>query len=379
MVTLLKGLECYCPQYRGKNDILIIQDKIGRIQPDTEWDRNPLIDSVLDCSGLVAFPGLIDQHVHIIGGGGEQGFASRVGEIDIHDILRAGVTTLVGLLGTDDQTRSLETLFAKAKGLEQQGITAYLYTGSYSVPAVTFTQNVENDLILIDRVIGTGETAISDHRSSQPDLRALLALARATHLGGLLGGKAGVVHFHVGDGKRGLAPLLELVEESDLPMEMFVPSHVNRNPMLFEQAEAYWKDGGNIDLTAGETAGLPVPAAMRRLANSGLGLERVTVSSDANGSIPQGGVGAIQALYDDVIDCITEEKISPESVLRTVTENVARVLKLYPAKGTLREGSDADMILTDKNYQINKLFCMGKLMMDRGCVLENAVSPGTSE
>ncbi len=374
MITLLKNLECYCPDYLGKSDILIIQDKIGGISSAGAWDDNPLIDNVLECDGLLAFPGLIDQHVHIIGGGGEEGFSSRVSEIDIRSVLQSGVSTLVGLLGTDNRTKSLTALFAKAKSLELQGITTYLYTGSYSVPVVTYTQSILNDLIFIDKVIGTGEIAISDHRSSHPDLQALQTLAHETHVGGLLGGKAGVVHFHLGDGNGGLSPLLQLVEQSEFPLEMFVPSHVNRNPALFEQALTYRKNGGNIDLTAGEHAGIPVPIAIARLLTQTEKLERVTVSSDANGSIPGGGVGEIGCLFCDIRDCIVSQGISPETAVRPITENVARLLKLYPAKGVLRQGSDADILITDKNYQVNKLFCMGKLMVEHGTVLETATS-----
>ncbi len=371
MFTLLKNLECYSPKYIGKKNILIAGGKIYKIQPAGKQEANPFIDRTVECDGLLAFPGLIDQHVHIIGGGGEQGFASHVGEIDIHDILAAGVTTLVGLLGTDGCTKSLESLFVKAKILESQGITTFIYSGSYSVPIVTLTQSIVRDLILIDKVIGAGEIAISDHRSSNADSAALLTLASDTHLGGLLGGKAGVVHIHLGDGKAGLTPLLKILEQSDLPVELFVPTHVNRNPVLFEQAVEYCKNGGNIDLTAGETVGIPVPDAVCRLMNGNPGLSGVTVSSDANGSIPSGGTGTIQCLYDDIRDCIVTEKINPETVIRLVTENVAKVLKLYPQKGTLREGSDADLLITDKNYKVSKLFCLGKLMIDEGCVVEN--------
>lgn len=332
-----------------------------------------MVDQSFDCGGLVAYPGLIDQHVHIIGGGGEQGFDSRVGEIQFEDILSAGITTLVGLLGTDDCTKSLEALLAKAKSLEHQGITTFLYTGSYSIPVVTFTQSIKRDLVLIDKVIGTGEIAISDHRSSQPDVGALQEVAHETHIGGLIGGKAGVVHFHVGDGKLGLTPLLQLVKESDYPIEEFVPTHVNRNPSLFAQAEEYWKNGGNIDLTAGESAGFTVPDGLRKLLDSGLDLERVTVSSDSNGSIPGGGVSKIQSLFNDIKNCIVSEKINPETAIRPVTENVAKVLKIYPQKGTLQEGSDADILITDHNFTINKLFCRGRLMVDHGRILKNVV------
>ena len=203
MFTLLKSLECYCPQYSGKNDILLACGKIHKIQSKSTWEHAALIDQTIDCDGLIAFPGLIDQHVHIIGGGGEQGFSSRVGEIDIREILKAGVTTLVGLLGTDACTRSMESLFAKAKSLEFQGITTYIYSGSYSIPIVTFTESIVKDLVLIDKVIGTGEVAISDHRSSHADSIMLLKLASDTHLAACSAAKRASFTFMLGTAKPG--------------------------------------------------------------------------------------------------------------------------------------------------------------------------------
>lgn len=367
MLTLLKGLECFCPQYSGKNDILIINNKIEKICEPGRLEGNPLLDEEWDCGGFMAFPGIIDQHVHIIGGGGEQGPASRIGEIDVQDVFSAGVTTLVGLLGADCCTKNLESLYAKAKSLENQGLTTYIYSGSYSLPAVTLTQNIMRDLCFIDKVIGTGEIAISDHRSSHADTEELLKIASDTHLGGMLGGKAGVVHLHVGDGRKGLEPLLELEEKSELPKDQFVPTHVNRNPDLFRQAQEYCRNGGNIDLTAGEKAGIPVPDAVEQLVNSGMDLSRVTVSSDANGSIPSGGVSRIASLYADIRRTIIEKGIEPSAAFRLVTENVAKILKIYPNKGTLREGGDADILITDRDCQIQKLFSMGKIVLDHGC------------
>lgn len=361
MLTLLKNAETYTPYYAGKKDILIAGEKIYKILPPSGIADYSLIENVTDCEGLFAFPGLVDQHVHILGGGGEQGFPSRVGELSVDEVKAAGVTTLVGLLGADGCTRSLECLYAKAKSLESEGVTTFIYSGSYALPPVTFTGNMTKDLVLIDKVIGAGEIAISDHRSSQPQLPDLLKLSSDTHLGGLLGGKAGVVHFHVGDGKGGLAPLRELAENSDLPLSMFVPTHQNRNPDLFSRSLRFCASGGNIDLTAGETAGIPVPQAVTRMLREGIDMQHVSVSSDANGSIPGGGVTKMQSLYDDLRACIVDCKIAPEKVFPLFCENPAKVLKLYPKKGCLKEGSDADILLTDKNYNIKMLFAMGKL------------------
>lgn len=365
MLTLLKNIDCYDPEHIGKKDILIASEKIEALALPGSLGGNPLIGTQIDCSGLLAFPGIVDQHVHIIGGGGEQGLASRAPEIGADEIRNAGVTTVVGLLGADGTTRHLETLYAKAGELQAKYVTCYLYSGSYAVPPVTFTGNITRDLVFIDKVIGAGEIALSDHRSSYPDLQELLRLASAVHLGGMLGGKAGVVHFHIGDGKGGLSPICRMLEQSDLPKEQLVPTHTNRNPSLFREAEDYCRAGGNIDLTAGETAGVSVPDAVQSLLLEGIGLSRVTVSSDAGGSIPGGGVAKIQVLYDDLLTCI-RNGISPTDAFALATRNVAKLLKLFPQKGTIQTGSDADIIVADADFHIRMLLSRGKLVLQNG-------------
>ncbi len=362
MLTLLKNIECFCPRHCGKKDILIASDKICKITPPDELYEPKLIENIVSCKNLLGFPGLIDQHAHITGGGGEEGFQSRASEADARDILAAGVTTVVGLLGADGLTRSLENLYAKAKELEARGITTYIYSGSYTVPIVTFTGSIARDLVLIDKVIGAGEIAISDHRSSCPDLNEMLRLASEAHLGGLLSGKAGILHLHVGDGRAGLGLLRRMVRESDLSTDQFMPTHLNRNPSLFHEGLDYCRSGGNIDLTAGETAGVPVPEAILQILAEGVDLKSVTISSDSYGSIPSGGIAKIRVLYDDLRSCILDRHLSPETVFPLATENVSRRLRLYPAKGVLREGSDADILITDRQYNIQMLFCRGKLL-----------------
>lgn len=366
MLTLLRAPECYCPQYAGKKDILLAGGKIYKILPPGSIADSPLIEKTVYCDGMLAFPGLVDQHVHIAGGGGEKGFASRVPEIALEDIIMAGVTTVVGLLGADSRTRSMENLLAKARSLETGGITTWIYSGSYSVPVVTLTGSIQGDLVLIDKVIGTGEIAISDHRSSQPSMDELQKLSSDTHLGGLIGGKAGVVHIHVGDGKAGLGPLIEMISHSDLPPEQFIPTHLNRSMALFHQAMEYCRNGGRIDLTAGETNGLPVPYAIKKLMENGVDLSKVTVSSDANGSMPEGGVTRMASLYDDIRQCIEDFFVPAADAFALVTENAAKNLKIFPRKGSLGEGGDADILITDKNLHIKKLICMGKLLVDGG-------------
>lgn len=377
MFKLLKDAECYSPEYQGRKDILLAFDKIVEISSVITADKLYQVD-IIECKDKIACPGFIDQHVHISGGGGEEGPKSIIGPINVNELLSSGVTTAVGLLGADSVSKSMEGLLMKARSLESEGMTTFIYSGHYGIPTSTITGRIMTDVALIEKVIGAGEIAISDYRSSNPTQHELMNLAYEVLTGGLLGNKAGVMHLHVGNGKEGLGPLLELVEESDYPVSMFVPTHLNRNRALFRQAVQYRANGGNIDLTAGEKAeaGISVPDCLKQLLESGTGLDRVTVSSDGNGS----GAGAsgketgrVMALFDDFKTAVQGHKLPLAEVLRTVTSNVAGVLKLYPYKGRLAAGSDADIMLLDKqSLSLDMLFAKGRLIIDKGTLLPGA-------
>lgn len=68
----------------------------------------------------------------------------------------------------------------------------------------------------------------------------------------MLGGKCGLVHVHTGAGPRGLQPLRDALAVSDLPISAFLPTHVECKPRLVEEGAAWLRDGGSVDLTAGE-------------------------------------------------------------------------------------------------------------------------------
>lgn len=376
-MILLKGGKCHDPCFIGVKDILTAFDRILLIE--NSIPSNLIKETtVLDCTGMTVCPGFIDQHVHFTGGGGENGPASRIPEIMLGDILAAGVTTAVGVLGADSVTRSMETLLAKAEALESEGISTYIYTGSYSIPTATLMGKPIKDIALIKKVIGVGEVAIADSRSPYPDISLLKELAYEALVGGMLGGKAGVMHIHVGDGKDGLGPLFKLLDETDFPVHMFVPTHLNRNRKLFNQALEYGRKGGNIDLTAGESSenGVAIPDAFIELLNAGVNIERITFSSDGNGSCPYSGnnggdgVGKIRWLLDDIKKCVYEKNIPFEQTLKVVTSNVAKILKLFPGKGTLQEGSFADILVLDSDLNVRHLVSRGIVMIENGIAVK---------
>jgi beta-aspartyl-dipeptidase (metallo-type) len=365
---LVKNAQVFGPEPMGIQDLLVVAGKIVLIGKGLE--KPPWVKEVLDGEGRPLVPGLIDLHVHLLGGGGEAGPASRLPEVTFEELVAAGITTCVGCLGTDDVTRHLEDLLAKARALSIQGLTAYIYTGSYRVPPVTLTGSVRRDLVLIPEVIGVGEIAISDHRSSQPTLEELLKIAADARVGGMLAGKRGLVHLHVGSAPQRLSLLWQAIETTPIPITQFHPTHVNRTPELLEEAARWVKAGGTADLTApSSTLTWELAEAIEVLAEADPSWERFTLSSDGGGSMPKfdeaGNLvgyasGDVRALWASV-QALAQKGFPLEKVLRLVTSNPARILGL-PGKGRIALGYDADFLLLDENLRICATVARGRVL-----------------
>jgi beta-aspartyl-dipeptidase (metallo-type) len=340
-----------------------------------------------DLEGRRVIPGLVDCHVHITGGGGEAGPHSRVPPLGLSHLTRGGVTTVVGVLGTDDVVRTPAELVTTARGLIAEGMSAFCYTGGYHVPPVTVTGSVRGDIVLVDLILGVGEVAISDHRSSQPTLDELLRVAGDAHVGGLMAGKAGIVHLHVGGGSRGLELVRQALERSELPARVFHPTHVNRRKGLFEEALALAKRGCAIDITAfpveeGEDAWSAAEALTRYL-ESGIPSDRVTVSSDGGGCFPAfdregrvtgfdvGSPAALATALKELLDCGQPL----ERVLPALTSNPARVLML-PRKGRLTDGADADLVVLGDDGGIVDVMARGRWHVRGGLPLVRGTFEG---
>jgi beta-aspartyl-dipeptidase (metallo-type) len=377
MVILIHQGQVYAPEYLGKKDILIMGSKIGAINEPGQIRIEGLDVQVVDASEKIVIPGFVDSHVHILGGGGEGGPATRAPEITVEDIVSSGVTTVIGCLGTDGTTRHMQSLLAKARGLEVEGISTYIYSGSYQIPVVTITGSVRSDLILIDKVIGAGEIAISDHRSSQPIFAEIARLAAECRVGGMLGGKAGVLHLHTGDGPRKLEMLFKLIKETEIPPTQIIPTHVNRNPKLLEEAIEFILQGGYIDLTAGVepaakgNGGISIGEAIKLCLEKKATISHITVSSDSNGSMPvfdkKGNligltVATEKSLLENFRFLVRKKILSLQDALSLFSANPAAFYKLNQ-KGEIKVGRDADIILFDKDYNLTDSFVMGQMMM----------------
>jgi len=384
MIKLIKKIEVYTPDHVGKKDVLIAGTRVAAIEDEIPVPANLPALEVIDGQGHLLVPGFIDPHVHITGGGGEGSFKTRTEPIRLTQATTAGVTTLIGVLGTDGFCRSMEELIAKAKGLKEEGITCYILTGSYQVPLRTTTDCIEKDLMLIDEIIGVGELALSDHRSSQPTFDEMAKIAAAARVGGILAGKAGVVNIHLGDGPRMVGLIRKIVSETEIPYRQFCLTHMGRNPDLFEEGVAYARDGGFIDYTTSTTpqfleeGEVKCSRALKTCLDSGVAVEQITFSSDGQGSLPIFdadnemiglGVGSCESLFPEVRSAVQDEGIALETALRVITSNPADLYRLE-SKGRIGVGSDADLVLLDSaDLSIRTVIAMGRIMVKDGDVV----------
>jgi len=244
---------------------------------------------------------------------------------------------------------------AGVRALRAQGINAWCHTGGYHLPLTTLTGSVRSDIVNIDCIIGVGEVAISDHRSSQPTSNELLRIAADAHVAGLMTGKAGILHLHVGDGTRGLELVREALSVSEIPARVFNPTHVNRRKALLHEAIALVKEFGcYIDITdfpvaEGEDA-YSAADALEVYWESGAPVDRVTVSSDGGGCLPVFG-GDGQVVSYEVGDCsalmrtvreLVRRGHALEAVLPAFTQNAAALLRMQ-AVGGVAGGKRADL------------------------------------
>jgi beta-aspartyl-dipeptidase (metallo-type) len=375
MLKLIKNAEVYSPDYLGKKDILFGGEKIFAVEDNI--DPGSFHVDRIDAKGKIVTPGLIDQHIHLTGAGGKQAFSSMTPEINIGELIRCGTTTVVGMLGTDGITKTLEGLYAKVKALDQEGITAYMLTGYFGYPTTSILNSVLEDMIFIDKVIGC-KTAISDERASFPTENELLKLLREVHVGGMTAGKGGILHVHLGALDSHMDILLNLVKKYHFPIQHISPTHVGRTRPLFEQAIEFAKLGGMIDISTGGTKfDLPYKQVLYAL-EKGVSIDNITFSSDGNaGMAKKDANGNINDLYKapvelnlkQVLLLIKDAGMTVSDAFKIITTNPARNLSLKQ-KGKLAAGFDADLCFFDDEFNLTDVISKGKIMMQDSQVIK---------
>lgn len=361
-VTLVQHGHVYTPEDAGETDVLILDGRVAKLE---RVDAATLAATGLDCQvidagGCAVVPGLVDPHEHLLGAGGEQGYASRQPPVEADRLLLAGVTTVAGCLGTDGVTRQLLGLLGKVRELQARGVSAVMYTGGFHYPPTTLTGSLANDVIAIDAVIGAGEFAIADHRASRLTLDELSRYATEVYAAGTVSGKAGVMHFHVGPGSSRLALLQRLLDEDEVPPRTLYPTHINRSPELLREAVALASRGCFVDIDTVDNAAVEWALSYQDLGGAP---DKLTISSDA-----QTTGGRPEHLLD-TLRCLVQEHALPlERVLSYFTANPAAALRL-PSKGRLAPGSAGDLLVLQRDsLQVAHVLSAGRWLVSDGCV-----------
>lgn len=371
-MLIIKGADVYAPEHLGMMDVMVCGGKIEKMAGDIPVCYEDC--QVIDGRGKILAPGIIDQHVHLTGGGGEGSFHTRAPEASFSELIRGGVTTVVGLLGTDGITRSVENLLAKVKALREEGITAFCLTGSYGWPSVTVTGDVKKDIVFISEVLGL-KLAVSDHRAPNISVDELIRVASDVRVAGMLSGKPGIITLHMGDDPRGLEPVFQALERTSIPIKTFRPTHMARNWDLFDQALKFGKMNGYIDITCDSGREKKVAEALRRAQKAGVDLGRITISSDGQGSwsdydeegnLVKIGVSSVSAVFRQIMDLVRCGELNLEQAFSIATANPAKALELS-AKGRICPGADGDLLLIRRdNLALDMVLAMGRVMMEHG-------------
>lgn len=365
-MILIKNAEVYSPKKIGNKDIIISFDKILKISDDR---YNYDFTEVYDAKGKIIVPGFIDQHVHITGGGGEGGFMTRVPESSFSELVKGGLTTVVGLLGTDSVTRSIENLIAKVNTLNFEGITAYALTGAYCYPSTTLTGSVEKDITFIDPIIGV-KIAANDHRDSAITFKEYAKIGAKARLAGMLSNKSGHVTVHMGNGKFDLEQINKALDISNIPITVFRPTHINRKFSLFKQAIEYAKKGGYIDATSQMGEGDLSDVNVFKIAKKENILSNLSFSTDGYGSwsrydkegnLLEIGYSPVDSSIKSFKDIVKSGE-NIEDVLPLYTSNLAKQMKLKN-KGKIEEKMDADLLILDSDLTLSSVIAKGKWLM----------------
>lgn len=368
-MLLIKNANVYAPESLGIKDLLIANGSIQAIENNIE--KNKLFSQIWDAQEKIVTPGIIDQHVHIIGAGGKNGFHSMTPEIKMTDLISCGTTTVVGLLGTDGSSRSIKTLNAKTKSLINEGISAYMYTGYYGLDPIHLTESVKDDMMFIDNVLGC-KIALADIRSSYPTPLELVRLLKDIRVGGMLASKKGVLHIHLGALTDKMDILFDLVENYEFPIEHISPTHVGRTKDLFEQAIKFAKLGGMIDITTGASKYTDPYKSVLYALERGVDISKITFSSDGNAGLEKLDdkgklIGFRKAPVDknleEVISLIKKGGVSIEDAFKIITKNPANNLGLSN-KGIIKVGADADFCVFDSDLKLMDVLAHGVLMME---------------
>ncbi len=162
---------------------------------------------------------------------------------------------------------------------------------------------------------------------------------------------------------------------------------MSRTEELLEDGFRFAKMGGYVDITCEDIQRIPEgklgTGAMLRLLDKarqeGVPMDRLTFSSDGQGSwssydeyghLKEIGVTDVGNLFRQFRHLVLEGAVDLTQALSFFTSNVAKALEIYPKKGCIARGADADVLLLRPDLALDTVIARGAIMMRDGNVLK---------
>ena len=374
MALLIKNARVFSPKDLGVADVLMANERILAVGPDLAPNLPDL--RTIDASGMILTPGFFDQHIHVTGGGGEGGPATRTPELVLSELIACGTTNVVGVSGTDYTTRSIPNLLAKVRALKAEGVSAWMYTSNYRCPPSLLTDSIGNDLFFVPEVLGV-KIALGDHRSSFPDTQTVLSMLTDIRVGAMLAGKIGFLHIHTGN-IPGTFDMFDDIVSRGFPIRHIRPTHCGRIQHVFDAAVQFALKGGWIDISTGASCCFDHPAhAVVAALEAGVDPTHITMSTDGHGSVPRFndkgemvglGVGGVGSNLEETLRLIREYHLPIEQAITFTSTNVAKALGLA-GHGVVETGACANACLFTEDFELKGVFARGREMMRDGEII----------
>lgn len=375
-LTVLRRAHVLAPEDLGVRDVLVAGERVVALGPALDLGGLPARE--IDAEGHTVVPGLVDGHLHVVGGGGNEGYGSRIPELWTGELAAAGITTVVAPPGLDMITKTVDAILAKSYALESDGITAYVMIGGFQRPFKTFTGSILRDIFTIEKILGV-KIALGETRASRFEDRELIELAAQLQWLAGATGKACLLHAHLGEANDPAAQLVHTMRHSGVPAHRFQATHCNYTPETMDAAVQVAALGGFVDFNPiltpefGHPRAVPVAEAIQRSLDAGVDESRITMTTDGNASVPMalpdGSRGAYEKsltwLWDAVVELVRTGMSLPQA-LTFVTVNPARALGLAARKGSIHLGADADLLVVRPDLTIRHVFARGRQLVTDG-------------
>jgi len=382
----------YTPQGFYDGDI-VVED--GKIQSLTKSSLSIQADKVLDARGNLVLPGMIDMHVHFR----DPGFPDREDfQSGTSAAAAGGVTTVADMPNTVPSVTSVEALREKVEIADRKALIDFaLIAGAGELSAdmlvslakggvvgyktfmiARFKELAASDGQMLDNFETIAETGLPcmihaenedivsrgiekakalgrvdpiAHSEFRPPIAEVEATARTIMLAGETD-----VHLHICHmSTKGAARVLGwakkrrrkvtgetsanyLLLNSEVMKKVGPYAKIDPPLRSPQDQEALWEalNGGVIDVIASDHAPYPKEDKEKGWQNI----------YDA----PSGGTG-VETTLPLMLDCVNRGLITLERLVETFAVNPAKIMGLYPRKGVLAPGSDADIIIVDPMSQ----------------------------